>query len=208
MNRILLGICSYDARIDIELVPFLMRAAIDADVVFSGITHRPTDVARNMFVNQAQRSGRNLVMVDADSIPSPSSFKILVDKISSEECVAGIPYCASGGQICVGEKSPTVKQMEGYVGWTEVDNIGTHTIGYNIRVFDRIEKPYFEYEYNLDRTALRGYAEDTVLHRKLYKAGVKIYCCWDEWSGHKCTKIYDRPRSLTEYEKQLFLMAQ
>lgn len=203
MKQFLLGIPSYNSQINIDLVPFLMECAEYCD--FMPVVHRTTDVARNQIIRYAQCSRQHVIMVDADSIPHEGTAKAFVEKILSEECIVCAPYCSSSGHICINEKPVTTKEMEQLKGWTTVNNCGTHTVGYNISVFDRIERPYFEYDYNRDKTF--GMSEDYVLHRKLSKQGVPIYCNWDIWSNHVCNKVWDKPRSLTESEKMLFLMA-
>jgi hypothetical protein len=206
MKPILLGICSYDGKINIELANFIMEAAPYAS--FMSVVHRPTDVARNQIIRQAQMHNQNVICVDHDAIPSGNSFKAMMDRIMEEECVVVLPHCASGGQICVGEKSPSVREMETYSGITEVENGSTHTVGYNIKVFDRIKKPYYEYHYSDTHESLAGYSEDTVLHRKLKQANVKIYCLWDYWSDHVVERRIRKPKSLSEFEKMIFLGAE
>lgn len=205
MKRILVSVPSYDGRMRIELASFFIEAGqYEADIEFLPVMHRPTDVARNMIVRYAQMTKRNIIMVDADAIPKKETFKVLADKICSEVCVAACPYVANGGHICVGETSPKVKEVENLNEWKFVSNCGTHTIGYNLEVFDAIKKPYFNYEYT-DEGMLKGYAEDTVCHRKLRNAGVPIYIHWGYWSTHITDKVWDKPRTLTLFERQLIL---
>ena len=147
-------------------------------------------------------------MVDADAIPASWTFITLADKIETEECVAAVPYVASGGQICVYENSPPLKDVDDLQGFHPVNNIGTHCIGYNIKVFDKIQKPYFEYHYTSGHEMLAGEAEDTVLNRKLFQAGVPIYCNFSLWAGHVCSKTCSKPRLLSPFEKMLLLAAQ
>lgn len=213
MKEFLLGIPSYGGEIRIELVSFLMESAPYCD--FLPVVHRSTDVARNIIIMTAQARKKHVIMVDADSVPSPGMCKVFVEKILSEECMVCAPYVSSNNHICVTNGMKEVngcivdnmpistKEMETLSGWTKVANCGTHNVGYNYKVFDKIEKPYFEYEYDACRTW--AMSEDYVCHRKLRAAGVSIYCNWDYWSKHIVSKVMDRPHTLTAFEKQIFL---
>lgn len=195
---------SYDGKIDIGLVPFLMECAESCE--FMSVVHRPTDVARNQVVARALRNNQHIMFVDADSNPALGTFKALYEVICNQVAVCCCPYVSSSGNICVGEISPGVREVEKLTGYTKVNNCGTHTVMYNREVFRLVDAPWYEYHYNKDRTQLAGYAEDTVLHRKLVKVGVEIYCCWDKWSEHVVSRVMGKPRTLTEGEKRIFLL--
>lgn len=196
----IIGIPTYNGFIRSELCSFLQETSGHKIIV---ITHTSTDIARNKLVAHAQYAKQNLFMVDADCCPPPGAFKILMDKVSEEVCVAALPYCSSAGAICVGERSPLPYEVEKLIGWHKTDGLGTHCIAYNIKAFDLIERPYYYYEMNPWHTALLGCAEDTTLHRRLRDAGIPLYINWSYWAGHVVDKQIDKPRTLTETEWNL-----
>src|SRR5581483_9550935 len=123
-DKILLAVPSYNGEIRIELVPFLQEAT--GRSVFYPVTHRPTDVARNLAASMAGAMNTHLCMVDADAAPAPGTFRALERKVEQEVCVVAVPYLAGTGQICVGEKSPAVAEVEHLEGYHRADNFGTH----------------------------------------------------------------------------------
>lgn len=201
----LVGLPTYDGKIDCRLVDFFLQCD---DVEFYPVMHRQTDVARNIIINYAKMKGYNVIMVDSDSIPHPDTFRKFRQKIEYELCVVCAPYCSAGGSVCVGENSISVPECENKTGWELVNNCGTHTVGYNIKVFDFIDTPYFEYKHNENGTGDPWGLEDTICHKKIVEKGIPIYCNWDLWSGHVKEKVWDKPRSLSRFEKELFLMSQ
>jgi hypothetical protein len=201
MTKTLLALPTYDGKISVHLAPFLNEKT---DVVIFPIEKFPTDVARNLAVAHAQHGGMNLIMCDSDAVPAPNSWQVLVDKISSEVCVAGCPYVSSGGHVCVGEKPPSVRDVEHLEGWHRVDNIGCHLVAYNVEVWSAIKPPYFEYEYNQHHTS--HLSEDIICHRKLHNANIPIWCNWSLWASHMTVKKLDKPRTLSENERMLAIM--
>jgi len=200
-SKILLALPSYDGRMCVELVPFLMEAA--GKCRFYPILRKPTDVARNLAASLARRTASHLMMVDSDASPAPGTFEALKAKVEQEVCVAAVPYVSPGGQICVGEQSPNVKDVEHLEGWHPADNFGTHCCVIHAEVFEKVPMPFFEYTYNNEHST--AYGEDTVFGRKVKAAAIPIYIDYSHWAGHVVTKTMEKPRSLTEIEKALIL---
>lgn len=165
--------------------------------------HRfPTDICRNVLVQTAQHHEVDfLFMVDEDASP-PSDFFTAALKFLAEQpapAIIGCPYLSGDGQIQVFQFIPEHSSDPGQHHWKltrvtredgfqregveRVASIGTHTICYDMRVFEKIQKPYFRYSYNPDHTQLLE-TEEMYCHRQAVNQGVKIYCDWDMWSGH------------------------
>lgn len=205
MNKKILLVCpTYDAKVSAELIKFIYEAGkSDYEVIPHPIIKKPTDVARNLAVSMAQNMAAHLIFFDADAVPAKGTFNAIAEKISQEECVAAVPYMSAGNQICVGERSPNIKDVEHLEGWQQVENVGTHVCGYSAGIFRKIPRPYFAYHYNTDHTAIAGYAEDTVCHRKFRECKVPIYVNWSLWAQHLIVKAVDKPKTLTPLEAQL-----
>ncbi len=145
-------------------------------------------------------------------------FKTALQFLASqpEPSMIAVPYCCGGPEeaVMVFEFTQTrtgapldilpatfgltrVQRMDAARrrGPERVANIGTHCVAYDMRVFDRISKPYFAYQYNPDHTALVE-TEDCWCHRLLFNAGVPIYVHWDYWAKHHKDTWVDRPLPL------------
>jgi hypothetical protein len=185
----------------------------------------PTPVARNCLVKQAQdRRVDILFMIDDDMgppvLPGPNgqhSFfefacQFLMDQ--STPSVIAVPYVTAPPQedVLVFEwasmESATAdipwklsrihrEDAARRTGTQRVANIGTGCIAYDMRVFRKIQKPYFNYQYNDEMTVVLE-TEDCWNGRLLYTAGVPVYCAWDHWSLHCKTKKCGKPRILKD----------
>lgn len=145
-------------------------------------------------------------------------------------CVVGAPYCGpppleniyvfnwqnmeshvpgdETGGMRLGQYSREHAAILG--GIQKVAALPTGMIVYDMRAFDKIPYPYFEYEYENHGPACggcgrhkpgkethKGSTEDVVNTRNLGAAGVPQYCNWDAWAGHRKMKTVRRPRPLT-----------
>lgn len=95
-------------------------------------------------------------------------------------------------------------------GIQEVAALPTGLIVFDMRGFDKIKPPYFNYEYEGDgprcdschhpvpgKQTHKASTEDVVTTRDLSLGGVPQFCNWDAWAGHRKTKTVRKPRLFT-----------
>lgn len=183
----------------------------------------PTSVARNILVRECQKIGVDyLMMVDCDGEIDnggrqedgkvrPGTFEVFFQFLmkQSKPSVIAAPYCSGDGQVQVLKfttDQPMNHPLDSFkitqtnreyavtkTGFERVDSIGTHCIMFDMRVFEKIDKPYFSYQYNPDETEVIE-TEDCWCMRHLFYAGIPVYCSWDLWAGHwKEQRIYKPP---------------
>jgi hypothetical protein len=187
----------------------------------------PAPVARNCIVKEAQKRNVDILfMIDDDMGPpvlpgpdGPHSFfefacNFLMDQ--STPSVIAVPYVTAPPQEDVlvfdwaSMESATAdipwklariprEDAARRTGTQRVANIGTGCIAYDMRVFRKIQKPYFNYQFNDDMTVVLE-TEDCWNGRLLFTAGVPVYCAWDHWSLHCKTKRCGKPRILKDSE--------
>jgi len=83
-------------------------------------------------------------------------------------------------------------------GIEQVAALPTGLILFDMRAFDHLDHPYFEYEWKDEKMAEKASTEDVVLTRNLALVGVKQYCAWDCWAGHWKLKCVGKPHLQTE----------
>lgn len=145
-------------------------------------------------------------------------------------CVVGAPYCGPPpleniyvfnwqnmeshvpegelGGLKLGQFSREHAAILG--GIQEVGALPTGLILFDMRCFEKIEPPYFDYEWAFEGPRCEGCGspkpgkrsekvstEDVVTTRDLSMAGVKQYCNWDAWAGHRKWKTVRKPRPYT-----------
>ena len=174
------------------------------DVLHVPIQKFPTDTARNTLVKAAQEKRADfLFTMDVDGAPKVGTFKALFNflRVQPMPSVAGAPYISGDNSVQVFEF--TTKQVHNGsletwaltrvdknrasllqgTGFGRVASIGTHCVMYDMRVFDKIKPPYFQYGYDEDHTAVVE-TEDCWAARTLFHAGVPIWCAWDYPARH------------------------
>lgn len=83
-------------------------------------------------------------------------------------------------------------------GIEEVAALPTGLILYDLRVFDILPPPWFEYEYqDAPYNTLKASTEDVYQTRNASLLGLPQYCAWDCWSGHVKDKIVQKPQVIT-----------
>lgn len=184
------------------------------DVKHTYLCKFPTDVARNVAVEAAQKNGADfVVMVDEDCRPAPGFFETAINfLLAKPPCVIASPYCSGDGVVQVfhwrtannDELRPELMQITredaaARKNVEQIASIGSHLVAYDVKVFDKIKRPYYAYEYNEDHTALLS-TEEIVCHRKLYFSGIPIYCDWDHWSLHRKSRWVSKPVVITHSE--------
>ena len=167
-----------------------------------------------------------------------TAFNFFFDNYDKGGVVIGSPYCGplpdpvNGGMSLVyvfkwannGHLESGVdmrleafgrEEAEVLTGIQPVAALPTGVIGYDIRVFDLISHPYFDYEWKDDLPPCKSCGqslpgpraekcstEDVVNTRNLSLNGhLKlgrdvVYCAWDCWSGHAKPTIIGKPRSI------------
>jgi hypothetical protein len=182
------------------------------DVLHIPVASVPTPTARNKLVKTCQdRKADILFMVDDDCLPPEGFFKAAVQFLTSHAgpAVIAVPYCCGPPNEDVQVFRFVTKEshsanagfsLEHYgreeaarlTGIERVANIGTHLIAYKMSAFDKITKPYFDYDYNAEHTRTIE-TEDCYCHRHLWFAGVPLYVHWDYWAGHWKAKNVVKP---------------
>jgi cephalosporin hydroxylase len=91
---------------------------------------------------------------------------------------------------------PEAVQM---AGLHEAGALPTGLIAFDIRVFDHVEPPYFEYEWEDEFHAYKASTEDVCSTRDISIAIQKqlgynpLFCAWSSWAGHLKTVCVDKP---------------
>jgi predicted O-methyltransferase YrrM len=158
-----------------------------------------------------------------------SSFELLWDHYEKGPVVIGAPYCGppphptKGGQENIyvflwasmeaptfGGRlfaTPTLNQYSRahanmMSGIQTCAALPTGLIAYDMRCFDHIEYPYFEYEYTDKKNRRKASTEDVYNTRNIslaiqLKLGYSAcFCNWDAWAGHHKPKCVGRPFTL------------
>jgi len=178
-------------------------SAILNDIWHLPVLRYPTSVARNFVVKVCQEKGLDyLFFIDADAGVSEGTFKAFL-KFLIEQPVPSVvlaPAVAADGQIqvfrAVTDQPRSDVPLEHWrferyqrdyasmlKGFTRIVAGGTHVMMIDVRVFQKLKKPYFHYGTNADGTELTS-TEDIAWMRKLLHAGVPVFCGWDYPAAH------------------------
>jgi predicted O-methyltransferase YrrM len=164
---------------------------------------------------------------DAEALPFwESSFDFLWKHYEKGPVCIGAPYCGppphptKGGMENVyvfhwsANESPTwgghndsMPVMQQYTrahanmmkGIGEVAALPTGLILYDMRCFDLMTPPYFDYEYTDQYRRRKASTEDVYNTRNIALAGYAqlkynpVFCNWDAWAGHWKPKCVGRP---------------
>jgi hypothetical protein len=79
-------------------------------------------------------------------------------------------------------------------GIEEVAALPTGLILYDLRVFDVLPPPWFDYEWTDDTHSVKASTEDVYQTRNASMLGLPQYVAWDCWAGHVKTKTVRRPQ--------------
>lgn len=83
------------------------------------------------------------------------------------------------------------------MGIEEVAALPTGLILYDIRLFDMIPKPWYDYEWTDDTESYKASTEDVYQTRNASLCGCPQFVAWDCWADHIKTKVVTKPRPLT-----------
>ena len=175
----------------------------------------PTPVARHQVVEAARAHGCDvLVMVDADTAPHPLFLPAALEFLRACDgpAVLASPYVCGGANERVQvfrwtldrNTSEDLGRFENYgreeaalkTGIERVACAGTGCFACHTEVFDRIEPPWFDYEYDGQKRLKVVCTEDIFCFRDLDAAGVPICCSWDHWAVHYKTAPLVKPEVL------------
>lgn len=174
----------------------------------------PTSVARNQLVAAAKKYHVDfLFMVDDDAAPCFEFFEHAFHFLRQQPVpsIIASPYVSGDGDVQIFEFSTQQHTQQPLDTWAltriargdafrrksteRVGSVGTHLVAYDVRVFDAIKPPYYQYGYNDDHTTVTE-TEDCFCHRQLFNAKVPIYVAWDHWSGHWKPQLLSAPMPL------------
>lgn len=83
-------------------------------------------------------------------------------------------------------------------GIEEVAALPTGLILYDLRVFDILPPPWYDYEYeDSPYNTMKASTEDVYQTRNASLLGLPQYCNWSAWSGHVKDKIVQKPQVIT-----------
>lgn len=188
--------------------------SIIKDILYYPMAMSPTSVARNNAVKIAQGKADFLFMVDEDASPAPGFFEAALQfLIDNPPCAIASPAVSNNDGL---EKVQVfhytaknndqgryfqLEQMSRELaarqqGITKVDNVGCHCIGYNLKVFDLIPVPHYEWRLSKDGCTVLE-SEDLAFHRKMWEQQLPVYIAWDYWAGHWKEKCLSAPLLIT-----------
>jgi hypothetical protein len=82
-------------------------------------------------------------------------------------------------------------------GIEEVAALPTGLILYDARVFKKLPKPWYRYEWKDEEESVKASTEDVYQTRNASLMGMPQYCAWDCWAGHIKLKTVVKPEPLT-----------
>lgn len=187
----------------------------------------PTDRCRNAALEAAKRRGaRFLLMLDDDMKPDlllgqdpdakpflPTAFDFAINQ--PEPVCVGAPYCAGppNQEVVVMRNRVVVPDMPGDIGtkldkysreeaavakgFEEVAALPTGCLLIDMRCLERMEPPYFQYEYADESQTKLASTEDIFFTRNAAWLGYKQYVLWDAWAGHHKRYLVGKPQLTT-----------
>jgi len=159
----------------------VVRARGEREVQRYGLhNYRPHDSARNAGVKEFRKSNLDWIgMLDNDMTPQANLLDMMDFAPAEADIVVPKFYCLSGNDPSVLKISLAWKLLPGQtsippnVSWVEIDSCGTGAIFIRRRVFDVLQKPYFQFAYDGDGVTARG--EDETFCAKARAAGLRIF---------------------------------
>lgn len=148
--------------------------------------------SRTRLVNMAKKmNGTHILFIDHDMVLNPSVHPItnkLENPISralrADKDILGAPYNFRSESILPLRKSTAVpvSDLSDKTGLYQCEALGTGFMLIKMSVFDKIEKPWFQFGRN--ENAELVYGEDTWLTRQAIKAGLSVYADGGLKIGH------------------------
>lgn len=182
----------------------------------------PITMTRNAACLKARKQGADyLLMCDNDMAPDfdatlpfwGSSWEFML-RHRDRPCMIAAPYCgppphenvyifrwrniANGvDETDFKLEQFTREEAAERAGIEEVAALPTGLMLMDVRALERVEPPWFYYDYADEYEAQKASTEDVVFTRNCSLSGVPVYCNWDAWAGHVKQKIVSKPRILT-----------
>ena len=178
-------------------------------------------MARNQAVDIArQRKATHILFVDPDMSPDmyaghkdhpeakaflQSSFEFLMSNplaVIGAPALGGAPHYNSN--VYVREQDGKSRRasheycLERHKtpAFEQVDGIGTGLMIIPTKVFDLLEKPYFDDTFlNEEKSEIR-FSQDLYFTTKCTDAGIPVYCNWYAWAGHVKSEVVGNPESV------------
>lgn len=201
----------------------------DFDEVISWyMSDTPITMVRNKCLIDAQNLGvTHVLMIDSDMWPDetpikaedrfwPSSWRFMRNR--EEPAIIAAPYCGGGdihnnifvfhwshatnAEHSISLEQYTREQAVMMRGIEECASIGTGLCLIDMRILERMEKPYFYYEWQTEALAEKASTEDVTFMRDASLAwhDVKhagVFCNWGAWSYHIKPTNIGRPKFLS-----------
>ena len=158
----------------------------------------------------------NPYRIGTDPLAKPflsSTFDFMIEH--DGPCVVGAPYCGPpphenifvflwrkfqsdhpNGEVDVSLQQYEREEAAIRTGFEEVAALPTGLIMLDMRIFDKLEQPWFDYEWKDREASEKASTEDVMFSREVSLSGFPIYCNWDAWAGHWKPKCVGKPQLL------------
>lgn len=211
--RIGLGFPSGDGRCSTAVAGWIANAMMERfrdpelvdlieEVKVFFVQRFPTNTTRNVITQTAQQNNIDILFCcDDDSAPNHDFFKRAFQFLIKQEVpsLIGCPYLSSdhncqvfrfstkqgSDPLCPMWEIVRIPREEAIFkqGIERIGSIGSHTFAIDMRCFDAISKPYFQYAF--DQAELNTLeTEEMRAWRKMVEKGIPLYVDWECWSGH------------------------
>lgn len=199
-------------------------------VFYEEFCDTPIPMVRNQMVKHAKALGADyLLMVDSDNAPDiepggkefwPTSWEFLKKHYDKGPALIFAPYCGTPTHevpyvfkwaTVANEDAPEkfsleMMNREEAALWSGIVDVAAGPTGLmliDMRVFDLIDPPYFQYEYKDATQSEKASTEDVYFTRNASLNGIvklgynPLYCNFDSWAGHAKQKMVRKPRPLS-----------
>ena len=201
-------------------------------LTFKDFNDTPITMTRNAAVAWAKAEGLDvIIMVDSDMQPDylvgidpeakplwEVALDAIYDHYEKGPLVIGAPYCGafpdenamvfrwrSRNNDDERMKLDMYTREEAAVmsGLHDAAALPTGMIAYDLRAFDLIDHPYFDYQWTDDRQLQKASTEDVHNTRDISQAGIAklgynpVKCAWSSWSIHLKVRPVRKPEVIT-----------
>lgn len=193
--------------------------AIDKEILAIEFDDTPITMTRNKAVRVAQMNKVDyLLMVDSDMAPDMEGGRFLPESLDfllkqDKPSIIAAPY--GGPPPCCNvyvfqwanwmndAANPdmrleqfTREEVSQRTGIEEVAALPTGLILIDMRVFEKLNPPYFYYEWTDISESEKASTEDVTFTRDASLAGCPVYVNWNAWAGHWKRYLVPKPRTL------------
>lgn len=184
-----------DSQLMMRMVEWVGTKQVNDLRVWSPRNLVPHDFARNMIVKEFLESTEctHLFFIDADTVPPRHALKSLLraNKPVVTGCTPTMKHDKNEEetkkQYMIMREGKDIHDDEGIItvwghGLEQVDFTGGSCLMIKREALEKLEPPYFKFQYNSD--GLRTQGEDFYFCRKLKAAGVPLYANFDVVCNH------------------------